>query len=233
MSTLSQKSDLVRVVSYCRVSTEEQAKGYSLEAQKEAIRRVCSEKGWEYIADFTDAGISGAAPLEERPGLQKLLFAAGDHDFDMVLVHNVDRLSRSNLIFWQVIEKLKEYGVKFAWSESPEMDSFKNEFPLIAAMLSGQSEYFRKNLIQKTKLGMDLAKKQGKFLGRPPHGFYIDPEGRLAPDELGMKALEILRLNPKLKPKLLQQDLRLESYWAAWKIKKVCLRIIKEECLTY
>lgn len=45
---------------YSRVSTAEQAnEGYSIEEQERMCKAAIESKGWEYVATFSDPGISG------------------------------------------------------------------------------------------------------------------------------------------------------------------------------
>jgi len=83
-----------RVALYARVSTEMQAEeGFSIEAQLNEMRAYAAQRGWKVVAEFVDAGISGSTM--DRPGLRALLEAAQAHQFDVVLVHELSRLSRS------------------------------------------------------------------------------------------------------------------------------------------
>ena len=54
-----------RVALYLRVST----KGRSVENQRRELEAVAAHKGWDVIAVYKDAGISGAKGRDERPGL--------------------------------------------------------------------------------------------------------------------------------------------------------------------
>jgi len=55
---------------YARVSTEDQAKNYSIPSQLEAMRKFASEKGFEATIEFIDEGISGV--ILDRPALNEL-----------------------------------------------------------------------------------------------------------------------------------------------------------------
>jgi site-specific DNA recombinase len=56
-----------RAIGYARVSTEDQ--GLSLEAQHAELTAWCARHGVELVTVLEDHGVSGAAPLDKRPGL--------------------------------------------------------------------------------------------------------------------------------------------------------------------
>jgi DNA invertase Pin-like site-specific DNA recombinase len=62
---------LTKAFAYARVSTGEQAKGFSLGAQFDEIERYCSESGFELVDRFSDS-MSGSK-LKERQGLMSML----------------------------------------------------------------------------------------------------------------------------------------------------------------
>ena len=46
---------MCRVVTYYRVSTEGQGRsGLGLEAQRDAVSRLCQSRGWQIAAEFTE-----------------------------------------------------------------------------------------------------------------------------------------------------------------------------------
>jgi DNA invertase Pin-like site-specific DNA recombinase len=51
--------------------------------------------GWQVVAEFSDAGISGSNGRDQRPGCNRLMKGIARREFDMVAAWSVDRLSRS------------------------------------------------------------------------------------------------------------------------------------------
>ena len=80
-----------RVALYLRVSTN----GQSVENQRRELEAAAARHGWQIVATFEDAGISGAKGREKRPGLDKLLKAVARREIDMLAAWSVDRLGRS------------------------------------------------------------------------------------------------------------------------------------------
>lgn len=62
----------LRVVSYVRVSTEDQAgSGAGMEAQRTAIHEQCRRRSWNLVAMHSDT--ASARSLAARPGLTRAL----------------------------------------------------------------------------------------------------------------------------------------------------------------
>jgi DNA invertase Pin-like site-specific DNA recombinase len=70
-------------------------RGERLENQHQVLQGVAERRGWEVVAVYTDAGISGAKGRAERPGLDDMLKAAIKGGFDVVMAWSIDRLGRS------------------------------------------------------------------------------------------------------------------------------------------
>ena len=78
---------------YARVSTGEQAKGYSLDAQLDEIGRYCAKNEISVIEKFTDT-LSGTK-LVERQGLMSMLEQIDLDKPDYVIATESDRISRN------------------------------------------------------------------------------------------------------------------------------------------
>lgn len=79
---------------YSRVSTLEQKnKGYSLNAQIEKLEKYAHAMDYEIIGHYSDGGSSGSNL--DRPEMQKLMTDIESGAVDVVIVHKLDRLSRS------------------------------------------------------------------------------------------------------------------------------------------
>nr|WP_254430629.1 MULTISPECIES: recombinase family protein [unclassified Ruegeria] len=79
-----------------------------MDAQREACAAyVLSQKheGWAELSDlYDDGGFSGGSM--DRPGLTKLLNDVGAGRIDVIVVHKVDRLTRSLADFAKMVDRL-------------------------------------------------------------------------------------------------------------------------------
>jgi site-specific DNA recombinase len=98
------KTDPQRVIGYVRVSTGEQRLGPK--AQRESLRQWCLANGVKLVAVFSDR-VSGAAGIDQRPGLLAALAALRDKHAGVLLVAKRDRLARDSLVA-ALVERLVE-----------------------------------------------------------------------------------------------------------------------------
>lgn len=88
---------------YLRVSTLEQANGYSLDAQETLARKYCKSNGYQVYQIYSDQ-VTGTK--FDRPQLQALLADAKAGAFDLVIVYRLDRLARSTRDTFVIVEDI-------------------------------------------------------------------------------------------------------------------------------
>lgn len=100
----------LRVCAYCRVSTEEEEQANSLENQMEHYEEeIRSNPSYEFAGIYHDFGISGFK--ENRPGFQKMLQAARDHEINLIITKSVSRFCRNTDTLLKAVRELKDLGV--------------------------------------------------------------------------------------------------------------------------
>lgn len=120
------------VIIYARFSSAEQSKGYSLERQQIHGQRFAAKQGWAVEKTITDQGrsaFSGANRIEGSALHEFELEARnGLHDGKILLVENVDRLSRQGAkAAARLIWELNEQGVDVAtWHDEYVYQSGNN-----------------------------------------------------------------------------------------------------------
>jgi DNA invertase Pin-like site-specific DNA recombinase len=145
----------MKAVAYYRVSTAAQGRsGLGLDAQREAVERLCRERGWDIIAPpFTEVESGKRA---DRPELVKALHRAKVTG-SILVVAKLDRLSR-NVAF---LATLQDSGVKFIAADMPEA----NELTVHIMAAVAQAE--RKAISKRTTEALQAAKARGQRLGNP------------------------------------------------------------------
>lgn len=126
------------------------------------------EEGWKV---YEDNGVTGRIPFKDRKSAKRLLEDIKDGKIREVKVLRIDRLGRSVQDIIETINTIHSYGVPItSISEGiTTLDDNGNQTPttgLLINVLSSLSEFFYHSNREKTLLGVELAKKQGKYRGR-------------------------------------------------------------------
>ena len=182
-----------KAVGYCRVSTEEQISGTSLDTQRQAIEREAEHRGYELIKVYSDEGISGAK--YERPALQEMLKDAEQGKFEMVFYTSLTRLSRSTEDVYQIMSRLDKAHVASWCIEDPSISTGGKTGKLLLAVLSGISEFERESIKERCTSGLMSRWRSGMVIGTLPFGFEKDEDGK---PRINETEAEIYRLIVKL-----------------------------------
>lgn len=166
----------MRVAGYIRVSTDEQVKeGHSLEAQRDRLINYCkSQEGWELVEVYPEEGKS--AKDMNRPELQRLISDAENGLIDVVLVYRLDRLTRSVMDLYDLLQTFERHGVKFK-SATEVYDTTTAMGKLFVTIVAALAQWERENLSERVRFGMEQLVRDGKWHGGPvPYGYLWDGE---------------------------------------------------------
>jgi DNA invertase Pin-like site-specific DNA recombinase len=164
-----------KAIGYLRVSTEDQALGP--EAQLASLRQWATLHRVEIIEVMEDRGVSGAAPLEARPGLLAALAAMGRHGAGVLLVAKQDRLAR-DLVVAAMIERLVERNGGRILSADGIGAGDGPESALLRAMVRAFAEYERALIRARTSAALQAKRARGERAGQVPWGYSLGPDGR-------------------------------------------------------
>ncbi|BCT69564.1 recombinase family protein [Nitrosospira sp. NRS527] len=139
-------------IGYARVSTEDQ----NLDLQMDALNKAGCEK------IFTDHGVSGISV--NRTGLAQALTTVGAGD--VLVVWKLDRLGRSLSFLIGLIEKLRNDRAGFE-SLSDGINTTSAGGKLVFHIMGALAEFERALISERSRAGMQAARKRGKHLGRP------------------------------------------------------------------
>lgn len=82
-------------VVYLRTSSAVNVGGDSDHRQRVAIKAYAKSVGLQIVAEFYDAAVSGADPIEERPGFAQMLEHIESEGVRVVMVEDASRFARS------------------------------------------------------------------------------------------------------------------------------------------
>lgn len=169
---------------YARVSTDTQNEGYSIDAQKELLKKYCEVKQITSYDYYIDGGYSGSNV--ERPMMQKLINDCKNHCIDIIIVYKLDRLSRSQRDTLYLIEEIFiPNGVDFI-SISENFDTTTPYGKAMIGILSVFAQLERETIKERTRLGMKERIKKGYWPGggKLPYGYDYDKKsGMLVKNE--------------------------------------------------
>lgn len=176
---------------YTRVSTAMQVDGFSLDAQKEKLRRYAEFQEMAIVGEYSDAGKSGKN-TDGRPGFRQMLsdIESGKDKVDYVLVFKLSRFGRNATdVLWS-LQEMQDYGVNLICVEDG-IDSSKDSGKLMISVLSAVAEIERENILVQTMEGRRQKAREGKWNGGfAPYGYKLENgELLIAEDEA-----EVIRL---------------------------------------
>ena len=135
---------------YLRVSTEEQRP----DRQIDGMRPLCDELHIETCS----------AVANKRPVFDHILNTLKKGD--TLVVWDVDRAFRSTVDAINYAEKLRERGIEFR-IVSLGVDTSTADGMLVYTVVAALAEHERKRLSERTKQGLEAARRRGKRIGRP------------------------------------------------------------------
>lgn len=154
---------ILKAAIYIRVSTEEQAKeGYSLAAQEERLKAYALSQDWDVVKVYREDGKS--AKDLDRPQLQTMLQDIKNGLIDVVLVYRLDRLTRSVLDLYNLLEDFEKYNVKFK-SATEVYDTTTATGRLFITLVAALAQWERENLAERVKMGMLKKAALGEWSG--------------------------------------------------------------------
>jgi DNA invertase Pin-like site-specific DNA recombinase len=157
-----------------RVSTGAQAdSGLGLEAQEEAMVAFCEREGLTVASSFTDAGVSGRAPLEERAGLVAALASVVEHRAGVLLVSSMDRVARDPMLLLTVERTLKQSGCRLVSVKGEGTEGDDPASVLMRRLMMAMAEHEASLTSARTKAALKAKKARGERLGRPPKGWSV------------------------------------------------------------
>ena len=164
----------LRVATYRRISTNEDNQPHSLEAQEKSLSEyIARSPEMVHVADFHDMQ---TGTNTDRPGLQALLDAAAEHEFDVVLFYRIDRIARSVYDFMGIHQTLQEHGVAVRSATEP-IETVTPAGKLMAQVLASFAEFEHDVLIDRIHQGYTAKARKGEWLGGlAPFGYANDRE---------------------------------------------------------
>ena len=132
---------------YTRVSTSMQVDGYSLDAQKDKLKKYADYMGMKVLREYSDEGKSGKN-IEGRPSFIRMLndIERKLDDVKYILVFKLSRFGRNAADVLTSLQLMQDYGVNLICVEDG-IDSSKDSGKLMISVLSAVAEIERENIL--------------------------------------------------------------------------------------
>ena len=152
---------------YLRVSTAEQ----ETDSQEHQVLEYCRVRGWPEPLVLRDA--TSGATTTGRPGLEAMLTLVRAGGVHQVVTYKLDRLGRSLTHLAIIVNELQTRNVALICTSQGIDTSKQNPVgQLQLGVLMAVAEFERALIKERTMAGLEVARKKGKRLGRPP----LDPK---------------------------------------------------------
>lgn len=166
-----------RALVVARVSTDDQAEaGNGVNAQLDSCKAWAAREGLELLGPFLDEGVSGAAPLDKRPGLMAAL--AELRPGDVLLVAKRDRLGRDPFVIAMIEAAVKRGGGRVVSAAGEGTDGDGPTDVLMRRIVDAFGEYERLVIKARTKAALGAKSRRGERVGTVPYGFALVDDGR-------------------------------------------------------
>lgn len=147
---------------YARVSTKD--KGQEVENQLAQLREFAARQDWTIMRQYVDHETGSKS---DRPEFKQMFQDASQRRFDLVLFWSLDRLSREGVLqTLNYLNRLTSHGVGYRSFSEQYFDScgiFKDAVIAIMATVAKQE---RIRISERTKAGLENARRKGIPLGR-------------------------------------------------------------------
>ena len=140
------------IIGYARISTPEQ----NIKTQIDLLQ----EQGCEQIYRDVASGVR-----EDRQGLKEMLSFL--REGDIVIVYKLDRIFRSLKNMIELIEVFNQKKVLFKSITEPAFDTTTANGKFLIQIFGAVAEFERDLIKERTKAGIEGARRRKKLLGRP------------------------------------------------------------------
>lgn len=179
-----------KVAIYIRVSTKKQVEeGFSLEAQRERLEKICETNGYIIYKVYADEGKSGKDT--NRPAFQEMMNDMKEGKFDKILVMKLDRISRSVIDLEIMIKEMQQNNVEFE-SASEKIDTSSSFGMMFIRLLAIFAQFERERISERINDTFETMVQESRpITGNQPFGYKIE-DGKVVIDEDKREIVEFI-----------------------------------------
>jgi len=165
----------IRCCLYARISTSDGRQ--DTENQLSQLREYCQRQGYVIVEEYID---QASGKNSDRDAFRRLFDGASKRLFDRCVVWALDRFTREGVLeTFEHIRRLTNYGVAFESYTEPHFRTTGPAGELMLAVSAWIARQERQRISDRTKAGLERAKREGKHCGRPRRVWRRDEAIRL------------------------------------------------------
>ena len=153
--------------------------------QRQAIETFAKHAGYELIEEFYDAAVSGADPIDVRPGFKALLERIMTNGVRTVIVEDASRFARTLMVQEAGIATLAGIGVRVITSRGDDLTESDDEMRVAMRQIAGVfSQLEKTRLVKKLRSARERKRREaGRCEGRKTRLQRLEELARAATDE--------------------------------------------------
>jgi DNA invertase Pin-like site-specific DNA recombinase len=139
--------------------------------QRDAIAAFAKHGGFEIVEEFYDAAVSGADPIDTRPGFRALLERIVSNGVRTVIVEDASRFTRTLMVQEAGIATLAGLGVRVLTSRGDDLTDSDDEMRVAMRQIAGVFSQLEKTpLVKKLRAARERKRQAGdpRWTGRKP-----------------------------------------------------------------
>ncbi len=180
---------MIRVASYCRVSTDSSDQANSFETQQRYFREyIRCNPDWELFEVYADEGISGTS-TKKRKEFNRMMNDAYEGKFQMIVTKEVSRFSRNILDTISCTRELKAIGVGVLFV-TDNINTLDPEAEMLLSFLASLAQEESRRTSSRVVWGQTRQMEKGVVFGRSMLGYDVK-DGHLT---MNPEGAEIVRL---------------------------------------
>lgn len=163
---------MLKVASYCRVSTDREDQANSFESQRRYFKEyIGRQPDWELYQVYADEGITGTS-TKKRAAFNRMIADAHMGKFQLILTKEVSRFSRNILDTISYTRELKALGVGVVFVNDG-INSLEPDAELRLSIMGSMAQEESRKTSSRVKWGQTRRMEQGVVFGRSLLGYDV------------------------------------------------------------
>ena len=172
---------MIKVASYCRVSTDHEDQANSFAAQQRYFKEyIHRQPDWELYGIYADEGITGTS-TKKRAQFNRMIHDAYSGKFQLILTKEVSRFSRNILDTISYTRELKALGVGVLFVNDG-INTLEPDAELRLSIMASIAQEESRKTSSRVKWGQTRQMERGVVFGRSMLGYdcllYTSPSPR-------------------------------------------------------